>query len=209
MSAAACTPAVWPRSPSSPTHGERGRPILAFITVMLTFPRNETQTQTQRIPNTKTERGWRLCIVTTSAFNKDGLLMCVFRPGSRSHTPSLSLLLSPISLPTPFLTHSLPLYPPLSLPSSPPHLSLCPPPPSSIGRLFDGTEPIVLDSLKQHYFIDRDGLVFRYVLNFLRTSKLLLPDDFSVSVAVCVVVVRSRSHPLLGLGMPAPSKKQR
>nr|XP_057930236.1 uncharacterized protein LOC131130102 isoform X2 [Doryrhamphus excisus] len=47
-----------------------------------------------------------------------------------------------------------------------------------IGRLFDGSEPIVLDSLKQHYFIDRDGAMFRYILNFLRTSKLLLPDDF-------------------------------
>uniref|UniRef100_A0AAV2KYQ4 BTB domain-containing protein n=1 Tax=Knipowitschia caucasica TaxID=637954 RepID=A0AAV2KYQ4_KNICA len=51
-------------------------------------------------------------------------------------------------------------------------------PDSRIGRLFDGTEPIVLDSLKQHYFIDRDGPMFRYILNFLRTSKLLLPDDF-------------------------------
>ncbi|XP_068449404.1 uncharacterized protein [Clinocottus analis] len=51
-------------------------------------------------------------------------------------------------------------------------------PESRIGRLFEGTEPIVLDSLKQHYFIDRDGPMFRYILNFLRTSKLLLPDDF-------------------------------
>ncbi|KAJ7403015.1 BTB/POZ domain-containing protein KCTD1 [Pitangus sulphuratus] len=51
-------------------------------------------------------------------------------------------------------------------------------PDSRIGRLFDGTEPIVLDSLKQHYFIDRDGQMFRYILNFLRTSKLLIPDDF-------------------------------
>ncbi|XP_063058103.1 uncharacterized protein LOC134451528, partial [Engraulis encrasicolus] len=51
-------------------------------------------------------------------------------------------------------------------------------PESRIGRLFDGSEPIVLDSLKQHYFIDRDGLMFRYILNFLRTSRLLLPDDF-------------------------------
>ncbi|GCB80677.1 hypothetical protein scyTo_0016317, partial [Scyliorhinus torazame] len=49
---------------------------------------------------------------------------------------------------------------------------------SRIGRLFDGTEPIVLDSLKQHYFIDRDGQMFRYILNFLRTSRLLIPDDF-------------------------------
>ncbi|XP_078025189.1 BTB/POZ domain-containing protein KCTD1-like isoform X5 [Epinephelus lanceolatus] len=51
-------------------------------------------------------------------------------------------------------------------------------PESRIGRLFDGTEPIVLDSLKQHYFIDRDGPMFRYILNFLRTSKLLIPADF-------------------------------
>ncbi|KAM3609564.1 uncharacterized protein V6R79_017082 [Siganus canaliculatus] len=51
-------------------------------------------------------------------------------------------------------------------------------PESRIGRLFSGSEPIVLDSLKQHYFIDRDGDVFRYVLSFLRTCKLLLPDDF-------------------------------
>lgn len=51
-----------------------------------------------------------------------------------------------------------------------------------IGRLFDGTEPIVLDRLKQHYFIDRDGHMFRHILNFLRTSKLLIPDDFKVSV---------------------------
>ncbi|KAM5156885.1 BTB/POZ domain-containing protein KCTD1 isoform 1-T1 [Mantella aurantiaca] len=51
-------------------------------------------------------------------------------------------------------------------------------PDSRIGRLFDGTEPIVLDSLKQHYFIDRDGQMFRYILNFLRTSKLLISDDF-------------------------------
>ncbi|TNM87696.1 hypothetical protein fugu_005917 [Takifugu bimaculatus] len=51
-------------------------------------------------------------------------------------------------------------------------------PESRISRLFDGTEPIVLDRLKQHYFIDRDGHMFRYILNFLRTSKLLIPDDF-------------------------------
>lgn len=49
-----------------------------------------------------------------------------------------------------------------------------------ISRLFNGTEPIVLDSLKQHYFIDRDGEIFRYILSFLRTCRLLLPDDFKV-----------------------------
>ncbi|XP_053701972.1 uncharacterized protein LOC128747809 [Synchiropus splendidus] len=51
-------------------------------------------------------------------------------------------------------------------------------PGSRLSRLFDGSEPIVLDTLKQHYFIDRDGPMFRYILNFLRTSKLLLPNDF-------------------------------
>lgn len=40
-----------------------------------------------------------------------------------------------------------------------------------------------MDALKQHYFIDRDGHMFRYILNFLRTSKLLIPDDFKVSVS--------------------------
>uniref|UniRef100_A0A8C7Y8Y3 Potassium channel tetramerisation-type BTB domain-containing protein n=1 Tax=Oryzias sinensis TaxID=183150 RepID=A0A8C7Y8Y3_9TELE len=56
-------------------------------------------------------------------------------------------------------------------------------PDSRIARLFNGTEPVVLDSLKQHYFIDRDGPTFRYILNFLRTSKLLVPEDFRVSVS--------------------------
>jgi hypothetical protein len=51
---------------------------------------------------------------------------------------------------------------------------------SRISRLFNGTEPIVLDSLKQHYFIDRDGEIFRYILSFLRTCRLLLPEDFKV-----------------------------
>lgn len=60
-------------------------------------------------------------------------------------------------------------------PGAPHHLACVSP---RISRLFNGTEPIVLDSLKQHYFIDRDGEIFRYVLSFLRTSKLLLPDDF-------------------------------
>jgi len=51
--------------------------------------------------------------------------------------------------------------------------------------MFNGSIPIVLDSLKQHYFIDRDGDMFRHVLNFMRnnipshpSTKLLLPTDF-------------------------------
>jgi len=44
--------------------------------------------------------------------------------------------------------------------------------------MFNGSVPIILDSLKQHYFIDRDGNMFRHVLNFLRTSMLVIPEDF-------------------------------
>ncbi|XP_076068272.1 BTB/POZ domain-containing protein twz [Oratosquilla oratoria] len=52
-------------------------------------------------------------------------------------------------------------------------------PESKLARLFNGSIPIVLDSLKQHYFIDRDGKMFRHVLNYMRHGRLLLPDDFT------------------------------
>lgn len=51
-------------------------------------------------------------------------------------------------------------------------------PESRLAKLFNGTIPIVLDSLKQHYFIDRDGIMFRHILNFMRNSKLLISEDF-------------------------------
>ncbi|KAK3579936.1 hypothetical protein CHS0354_020829 [Potamilus streckersoni] len=51
-------------------------------------------------------------------------------------------------------------------------------PHSRLARMFNGSIPIVLDSLKQHYFIDRDGKLFRYILNYLRSSRLLVPDNF-------------------------------
>ena len=44
--------------------------------------------------------------------------------------------------------------------------------------MFNGSIPIILDSLKQHYFIDRDGKVFRHILAFMRSGRLLLPDGF-------------------------------
>ncbi|KAI5701191.1 hypothetical protein M8J75_007046 [Diaphorina citri] len=52
-------------------------------------------------------------------------------------------------------------------------------PDSRLAKLFNGSIPIVLDSLKQHYFIDRDGGMFRHILNFMRNSRLLIPDDFT------------------------------
>ncbi|KAJ8932667.1 hypothetical protein NQ318_012646 [Aromia moschata] len=51
-------------------------------------------------------------------------------------------------------------------------------PESRLAKLFNGSIPIVLDSLKQHYFIDRDGGMFRHILNFMRNSRLLIPDNF-------------------------------
>ena len=50
--------------------------------------------------------------------------------------------------------------------------------------MFNGNIPIILDSLKQHYFIDRDGKLFRHVLNFMRTGRLSLPDRFSETDAL-------------------------
>lgn len=49
---------------------------------------------------------------------------------------------------------------------------------SKLAKMFNGNIPIVLDSLKQHYFIDRDGQMFRYVLNFLRNQRLIVPEKF-------------------------------
>ncbi|CAG0889307.1 unnamed protein product [Darwinula stevensoni] len=51
-------------------------------------------------------------------------------------------------------------------------------PESRLAKMFNGTIPIVLDSLKQHYFIDRDGKMFRHILNFMRNSRLVLPEGF-------------------------------
>ena len=49
---------------------------------------------------------------------------------------------------------------------------------SRLAKLFNGSLPIVHDDKKNNYFIDRDGASFRHILNYLRTSKLILPDNF-------------------------------
>jgi len=51
-------------------------------------------------------------------------------------------------------------------------------PESKLSKMFTGSIPIVLDTLKQHYFIDRDGEMFKHILNFMRTGRPILPDNF-------------------------------
>jgi hypothetical protein len=51
-------------------------------------------------------------------------------------------------------------------------------PDSMLGAMFRGDIPSNCDQ-NGHYFIDRDGTLFRHVLNFLRCSSLHLPKDFN------------------------------
>ncbi|CAH1232510.1 KCTD21 [Branchiostoma lanceolatum] len=50
-------------------------------------------------------------------------------------------------------------------------------PDSMLGAMFSGDLGTLQDD-QGRYFIDRDGTLFRHVLNFLRTSQLVLPEDF-------------------------------
>eukprot|EP00057_Strongylocentrotus_purpuratus_P014037 XP_011668511.1 PREDICTED: uncharacterized protein LOC105440254 [Strongylocentrotus purpuratus] len=50
-------------------------------------------------------------------------------------------------------------------------------PDSMLGSMFRGRLPSTKDD-KGNYLIDGDGSLFRYVLNFLRRSILVLPEDF-------------------------------
>lgn len=56
-------------------------------------------------------------------------------------------------------------------------LTLTRDPESRLGRIFSGRQELTKDETGK-YFIDRDGFLFRYILDFLRTNKLHLPDDF-------------------------------
>ena len=44
---------------------------------------------------------------------------------------------------------------------------------------FTGRIPTVLDIKTNSYFIDRDGEIFKFILQFLRDSDLCLPSDFT------------------------------
>lgn len=56
-------------------------------------------------------------------------------------------------------------------------LTLTREPDSLLGRIFSGRQTVDKDGTGK-YFIDRDGALFRYILDFLRTKRLHLPEDF-------------------------------
>lgn len=49
---------------------------------------------------------------------------------------------------------------------------------SMLGSMFTGLIPVLRDN-RGNVFIDRDGKAFRYILNYLRSGFLDLPDRFS------------------------------
>ncbi|CAG9859024.1 unnamed protein product [Phyllotreta striolata] len=55
--------------------------------------------------------------------------------------------------------------------------SLTSQPDSLLYAIFTGREPVMKDA-KNRYFLDRDGVLFRYVLDFLRDGTVVLPECF-------------------------------
>ncbi|KAF7697412.1 hypothetical protein HF521_005830 [Silurus meridionalis] len=61
------------------------------------------------------------------------------------------------------------------------HATLLSHPGSLLGKIFSPKSPAVPDLArdpKGRYFIDRDGFLFRYVLDFLRDRQVVLPEHF-------------------------------
>uniref|UniRef100_A0A665X6C7 Uncharacterized protein n=1 Tax=Echeneis naucrates TaxID=173247 RepID=A0A665X6C7_ECHNA len=65
-----------------------------------------------------------------------------------------------------------------------------------LGAMFTGQIPVLRD-IKGNIFIDRDGKVFRYILNYLRSSSLDLPDSFSELALLQREADFFQIHPLL------------
>jgi len=50
---------------------------------------------------------------------------------------------------------------------------------SLLGQMFTGESSVkLIKDSKGKYFIDRDGVLFRYVLDYLRNQKIVLPENF-------------------------------
>lgn len=52
-------------------------------------------------------------------------------------------------------------------------------PHTKLAKCFYGQDRLVKDPETKRYFIDRDGEMFRHILNFLRNSKLVLSERFT------------------------------
>ena len=51
-------------------------------------------------------------------------------------------------------------------------------PESVLANMFSGRQRVIRDS-RGRFFIDRDGVLFKFVLDFLRNNNLTLPDKFT------------------------------
>ena len=69
-------------------------------------------------------------------------------------------------------------------------------PSSMIGAMFNGSMPTAVDD-DGRYFIDRDGTMFEYVLNFLRSSQLALPEGFKLLDQLAVEADFYQIEPLI------------
>lgn len=67
---------------------------------------------------------------------------------------------------------------------------------SMLGAMFTGQIPVLRDN-QGNVFIDRDGKVFRYILNYLRSSSLDLPEGFSELALLRREADFFQIHPLL------------
>lgn len=72
---------------------------------------------------------------------------------------------------------------------------------SLLGRIFSGRHEVDKDETGK-YFIDRDGFLFRYILDFLRTNKLHLPEDFQ---EIARLKIEAEFYEIKGLEMQLDS----
>jgi lipid II:glycine glycyltransferase (peptidoglycan interpeptide bridge formation enzyme) len=56
---------------------------------------------------------------------------------------------------------------------------------SLLALIITNQTPTQLDN-NGHYFIDRDGSYFRYILNYFRDKKLYLPENFTELKQLCL-----------------------
>ena len=71
-------------------------------------------------------------------------------------------------------------------------------PDSMLGAMFGGKLPLENSKDSEgNYFIDRDGDLFKYILNFLRGSKLVLPNNFQNTEAFRLEIDFFQIRPLI------------